>query len=83
MGLIQRWNADQIINEIRLCYREAASSYNDGWTAWSCKQDLYRVKFELDEMLKNCPTFAGEQEWLKEQKIEQDKQRAWRELKQV
>ena len=38
----------------------------DGYTTWPCKQDLYRVKFELDSMLKKCPTYAPEQEWLDE-----------------
>ena len=38
----------------------------DGYTTWPCKQDLYRVKFELDSMLKKCPTYASEQEWLEE-----------------
>lgn len=69
MGFIKRWDADQIINGLRACYGQASSHYNDGFVAWGCKQDLYRVKFELDEMLKNSPTFAGEQEWVEQQQI--------------
>lgn len=83
MSFIQRWNSTQIVNDLSACHAQVVSSYNDGFTAWACKQDLYRVKFELDQMLKNSPVFAGEQEWLEEQQREQDKRQAWRTLRQV
>ena len=69
MSFIQRWNADRIVQDLHACHAQVASPYNDGFTAWGCKQDLYRVKFELDRMLKNSPTFAGEQEWIEKQQI--------------
>jgi hypothetical protein len=47
-----------------------------GWNNWPCKQDLYRVKFAVDEMLKNTSHFAGEPEWLKEQ----EKEKVWKVL---
>jgi hypothetical protein len=37
-----------------------------GFVNWPCKQDLYRVKFAVDEMLKNTSGFGGEEEWLRE-----------------
>lgn len=83
MSFIQRWNSEQIIRDLSACHAQVVSSYNDGFTAWACKQDLYRVKFELDQMLKESPTFAGEQEWLEEQQLERDKRRAWRTLNKV
>jgi len=41
-----------------------------GWT----------VKFALERMLKNCPTYAPEDEWLEEQQLERDKEQVWRAL---
>ena len=69
MSFIQRWNSVQIIQDLSSCYAQVISGYNDGFTAWACKQDLYRVKFELDRMLKHSPTFAGEQEWIEQQQV--------------
>jgi hypothetical protein len=69
MGFMKRWDADKIIQDLGPCYTQVISKYNDGFTAWACKQDLYRIKFVLDEMLKNSPTFAGEQEWVDQQKV--------------
>lgn len=43
----------------------------DGFNGWGCKQKLYRVKFLVDEILQNAPTYHGEDEWLLERKIEQ------------
>ena len=48
----------------------------DGYTTWACKQDLYRVQFALERMLKNCPTYSLEDEWLEEQRLEREKQQA-------
>lgn len=60
------WDADRIIRELGACTSQVRSPYNDGFVSWGCKQDLYRVKYALDEMLRNTPTFAGEREWLQE-----------------
>jgi hypothetical protein len=48
-----------------------------GWTNWPCKQDLYRVKFAVDEMLAKTSRFSGEAEWL----LEQEKDKMWKRLK--
>ena len=81
MGFIKRWDADQITRDLNSCYAQVASSYNDGFTAWTCKQDLYRIKFELDQMLADSPKFAGEQEWLDQQRIQREQRQVWRTLK--
>jgi hypothetical protein len=57
-------------------YYGANDNYETGWNNWPCKQDLYRVKFAVDEMLKQTSTFAGEQEWL----LEQEQQKMWKAL---
>jgi hypothetical protein len=48
-----------------------------GWNNWPCKQDLYRVKFAVDEMLAQTSKFAGEQEWLEQL----EKEKMWKALK--
>jgi hypothetical protein len=69
MSFHKRWDANQLIGDLNSCYTQVISSYNDGFTSWACKQDLYQVKFALEEMLKNSPSFAGEQEWVEQQQV--------------
>jgi hypothetical protein len=68
--MIIDWNVNKVIAECQKMYRGATDPYETGWNNWPCKQDLYRVKFAVDEMLKNTSGFAGEEEWLKEQEQE-------------
>jgi len=74
--MIINWNVDKVINECRKMYAGANDPYVTGFVNWPCKQDLYRVKFAVDEMLRNTSDFAGESEWLEEQ----DKQKMWKAL---
>jgi hypothetical protein len=78
MGFKITWSSDSILSDLRACAREAGSPYNDGFTAWHCKQDLLRVKYELDQMLDQLPNFANEQEYIQELK----KKTVWKILKQ-
>jgi hypothetical protein len=64
-------------------YFGANDPYVTGWNNWPCKQDLYRVKFAVDEMLQNTATFSGEQEWLAEQQLERDQKKVWKTLNEV
>ena len=68
--MIIDWNIDRVIGECQKMYQGANDNYETGWNNWPCKQDLYRVKFAVDEMLRNTSTFAGEEEWLREQEAE-------------
>ena len=58
-------------------YFGATDPHVTGWVNWPCKQDLYRVKFAVDEMLSKTPKFTGEDEWL----LEQEKEKMWKVLK--
>jgi len=78
--LIRNWNAGEIISEIQKIYFATTDPRMDGYTTWACKQDLYRVQFALERMLKNCPTYSLENEWLEEQRLEREKQQVWRTL---
>ena len=75
--MIIDWNVDNIISELEKCYWATTDPKMDGFTTWRCKQDLYRVQFALEDMLKNCPKYAPEEEWLKER----EKEKMWKALK--
>ncbi len=77
MSFIIKWDADQIVSDLRLAAGQVGSAYNDGFSAWMCKQDLLKVKYALDDMLSDLPTFAGEKEYC--EKLEQEK--TWKILK--
>jgi hypothetical protein len=61
------WSIEDIANQLRALSRECSSPYNDGFTAFELKKDLYQIKFIIDDALKTTPEFNGEQEWLTEQ----------------
>jgi hypothetical protein len=75
MGFRRPGDAESIISQLRALASEARSGYNDGWTASSCKHELYRVKCYLDEVYKRLPTFGDEAEWEKERVVELLKKR--------
>ena len=75
--MIIDWNVDRVIDDCQRMYYGANDPYVTGWNNWPCKQDLYRVKFAVDEMLKNTSKFTGEEEWL----LEQEKEKMWKILK--
>ena len=75
--MIIDWNVDSIVSELEKCYWATTDPQMDGFTTWRCKQDLYRVQFALEDMLKNCPSYAGEQEWLDQQQLERDQRQVW------
>ncbi len=74
MSFTRTWSVEQIVNQLRSCGYAMGDPYMDGFTTWGCKQDLYRVKFILDEILENAPTYAPEAEWL----ADQEKEKTWK-----
>ena len=78
--MIRNWNAGEIISNLQKIYFATTDPRMDGYTTWACKQDLYRVQFALDRMLKNCPTYSPEDEWLEEQQLDREKEQVWRTL---
>jgi len=75
--LIIDWDVKNVIWECQKMYQGANNPYVTGYVNWPCKQDLYRVKFAIDEMLKNTSGFAGEAEWLEQL----EKEQMWKALK--
>ncbi len=78
--MIRNWNAGEIISELQKIYFATTDPRMDGYTTWACKQDLYRVQFALERMIKNCPTYSPEDQWLEEQRLEREKEQIWRTL---
>lgn len=60
------WDINSVTQQISKMGRECSSSYNDGYTAFEIKKDLYVIKELIDQQLKDAPTFSGEDEWLTE-----------------
>ena len=75
--MIMDWNVNQVIADCQKMYIGANDPYVTGYVNWPCKQDLYRVKFAVDEMLKNTSGFTGEEEWLEQL----EKEKVWKALK--
>jgi hypothetical protein len=67
MGHRKDWDMNAISHQIWAIRYEATSPRNDGWVSFGAKQDLYRLKWQIDEALASCGNFAGETQWLNEQ----------------
>lgn len=71
------WDAERIITELRRAHAQAASPYNDGFSAWHCKKDLLEIKYALDYMVQNLPNFSDLEAKYHEEKA---KQQTWKVL---
>ena len=68
--MIKNWNKQSILNDLQKIYYATTDPHMDGFTTWGCKQDLWEIKFALDDMLHRCPSYEPETEWLREQEAE-------------
>ena len=66
MSFIKRWDVANIAQQINTMTYEANSGYTDGFVGWGIKQDLYRIKWLVDDALKRCSHYSPEDEWLRE-----------------
>jgi len=69
MGFNVSWSVSRIRGDLQTMSRECRYHGNDGYTQFAIKKDLMEIKFLLDDLLENCPTFVGEEEWLHERLI--------------
>lgn len=68
MGFKYSYDITKAAKEINAASYDANSRYNDGYIAWGAKQDLYRLKWILEDAIKRCPNFGQtEEEWLREE----------------
>lgn len=67
MGFKKSWDIVDISRQIYTLSRECSNSYNDGFTSFECKKDLYQLKDIIDAALTRSPSFGDlEQQWLQE-----------------
>ena len=76
MGFRKPMDYNQVSHQIYMAGVELHSSHNDGFTQFEIKKDLCKLKWLLDEIMADSPTFAGEYEFLKEH----DQVKMWRTL---
>ena len=78
MGFRSPLNTHNIVSDLHRAYTEINSPYNDGFTGWHLKKELYELKFLLDRILKESSTFGEiEDRYLEEI----SKKEMWQELK--
>jgi hypothetical protein len=71
MGFKYSYNIATAAREINAAAYDACDNKLEGFTQWGAKQDLYRLKWILEDALKRCPKFSIEDEWLREQSKKQ------------
>jgi len=67
MGFKSPMDRYAIQHQLTIAGVEMNSPRNDGYTTWAIKQDLYRIKFMVDQVLSSSSTYVGEEEWLSEE----------------
>lgn len=66
MGFNKPIDYHAVNHQIYMAGVELRSPYNDGFTQWDIKQDLYKLKWLLDDIFRDAPSFVGEDEFLEE-----------------
>lgn len=66
--MIKDWSIDKIKHEIDKIAFAESDPRMDGFVTFGCKQELYEVLFYAQSKLDKCSTYAGEEEWVKENK---------------
>jgi len=62
------WDVGNIASQIHSLSRQCSSPYNDGFTAFELKKELYLLKEIIDRSLNDAPAFGElETRWLTEQ----------------
>jgi len=72
--MIKEWSLKDIKNEISKISWAESDPRMDGFVTWGCKQELYEILWYVEEKLRKCSTYAGEEDFLKEH----DKEMTWR-----
>ena len=72
--MIKDWSLKDIKTEISKISWAESDPRMDGFVTWGCKQELYEILWYVEEKLRKCSTYAGEDNFLKEH----DKEMTWR-----
>jgi len=76
MGFRKPMDYHSVQHQIYMSGVELNSPRNDGFTSFEIKKDLHKLKWLIDEIMADSPSFAGEDEFLKEH----DQTKMWRTL---
>jgi hypothetical protein len=68
MSELKNWDVGAVISQINAMSRESIRLQDKESVSWDIKQDLYQIKWIVDNALKSCPEFPGEQQWIKNKK---------------
>lgn len=77
MGFRKPMDYNSVHHQIYLTGVELCDSRNDGYTQFYLKQDLYKLKWLIDEIMKDAPELSGEKEFV----TEHEKDVMWRTLR--
>ena len=72
--MIKDWSVPKILTEISKIKWAATDPRMDGYVTWGCKQDLYQILWHVESCLRQCSTYAGEEEYLQKH----SKEEVWR-----
>lgn len=68
MGLRKQWDVTNVARQINIARMESTAPQNDGFTQLMAKQDLYKIKWIVEDAIRACPDFGSiETQWLREQ----------------
>jgi hypothetical protein len=72
--MIKDWSVTDITNHISKIAWAESDKHMDGFVTWGCKQDLYQILWFVENKLRNCSTYAGEEEFVEQH----NKKETWR-----
>jgi hypothetical protein len=67
MGFKYSYDITEAARVINAAAYDASDMKVDSYLQWGAKQDLYRLKWIIEDALRRCPQFSIEPEWLREQ----------------
>ena len=66
MGFRKPLDYNSINHQIQVAGYEVNNGRNDGFTSFEVKKELYKIKYLVDRVLRDCHTFEGEEEYIKQ-----------------
>lgn len=79
--MIKRWNVKDIENQLSSMAWSASDPNMDGFVTWPIKQDLYKLRWAVEDALAKCPEYSTEKLWLDEQENQREQDKILRILK--
>ena len=67
MGYHRRYDFNEITRGIRAMSAEMNDMGQTGFISWPIKQQMYELKWLIEESLESSSTYADEENWLHEQ----------------